>query len=143
MMSRLTSAGTSARRARLSAKRLLSRSKVVEGSSRASLPSKWLSFREPLIENEELGIRNEELGESKEPCIVFVENDALMLPLAPWSWAEREVLSPLMLALMPDFWSMYVADRLLIITSLTCSRSNREVDVVSSSSSFDVRATML
>ena len=52
------------------------------------------------------------------------------------------VLRPLMLALIPDFWSMYVADRLLIATSLTWSRSNKEVDVVSSSSSVDERATM-
>ena len=52
-MSRLTSAGTSARSARLSVKRLPSRSKVVDGRLRASLPVKWLSFREPLIENEE------------------------------------------------------------------------------------------
>ena len=66
-----------------------------------------------------------------------------MLPLAPWSWAERVVLRPLMLALIPDFWSMYVADRLLITTSLTWSRSKREVDVVSSVSSVDERATML
>lgn len=66
-----------------------------------------------------------------------------MLPLAPCSWAESVVLRPLMLALMPDFWSMYVADRLLITTSLTWSRSKREVDVVSSASSVDERATML
>ena len=48
-----------------------------------------------------------------------------------------------MLALMPDCWSMYVADRLLITTSLTWSRSKSEVDAVSSSSSVDERATML
>ena len=65
-----------------------------------------------------------------------------MLPLAPWSWAESVVLRPLMLALTPDCWSMYVADKLLITTSLIWSRSKREVDVVSSSS-VDVRATIL
>ena len=88
-------------------------------------------------------MRSEELGLSKEHCISFVDNCALMLPLAPWSWAERVALRPLMPASIPDFWSMYVADRLLIAISLTCSRSNRAVDVVSSSSSFDARATML
>ena len=88
-------------------------------------------------------MRNEEWRESNEPCIVFVENDASILPLAPWSWAERVVLRPLMLALMPDCWSIYDADRLLITTSLTWSRSNREEDVVSSSSSVDERAMML
>ena len=76
-------------------------------------------------------------------CALCIVHCASMLPLAPWSWAERVVLRPLMLASIPDFWSMYVADRLLIATSLTCSRSNRAVDVVSSSSSFDARATML
>ena len=49
----------------------------------------------------------------------------------------------LMRASMPDFWSMYDADKLLMATSLTWSRSKREVDVVSSSSSLDERATML
>ena len=66
-----------------------------------------------------------------------------MLSLAPWSWAERVVLRPSMLALIPDFWSIYVDDRLLIVTSLTWSRSKSEVDEVSSSSSVDERATML
>lgn len=66
-----------------------------------------------------------------------------MFPLAPWSWAERVVLRPLMLALMPDFWSIYDADKLLMTTSLIWSRSKSEVDVVSLVSSVDESATML
>ena len=94
-------------------------------------------------ESDELGIRSDELEDVSLHCISLVESFALTLPLAPWSWASMLAERLLIRALMPDFWSIYDADKLLMTTSLIWSRSKSEVDVVSLVSSVDESATML